>query len=426
MMTGTSPSTFHQPSSFQSSSYLPKMEANYFRDYFCCGKVHSNMHVLMQHREEAHGERLEDMLNEQQFYGGLSFPRQQSIPHASRSNPQAGPSSSGQVTHGFQATSNAPQSGLATIQDDPVDSMDFDENTLLPQLPASTMASQNFGQQQPLPTAPTPHAFSLMSNNPTVSSVNTPTLSTHPSTLQNADSSIPTTPLADNMNIGFQPNLDMFGMMDPNGLAPGMGPLMPDNNFDFGMQMGLQNDISGLTIHDPAKQLQTKNGTLDATQLQYAALTNGQFMISDDVVRAIQLAQPGIALPGAIFTMPGPDPKKYACPVVGCEKAYKNQNGLKYHKTHGHQNQKLSDNGDGSFSIVDPLTSAPYPGTLGMEKEKPYRCETCGKRYKNLNGLKYHRQHSPGCNPDLPAPLPGGLITLQQLQNLPKAGVPLS
>lgn len=36
-----------------------------------------------------------------------------------------------------------------------------------------------------------------------------------------------------------------------------------------------------------------------------------------------------------------------------------------------------------------------------MEKEKPYRCEVCGKRYKNLNGLKYHRQHSPPCNPEL-------------------------
>lgn len=36
-----------------------------------------------------------------------------------------------------------------------------------------------------------------------------------------------------------------------------------------------------------------------------------------------------------------------------------------------------------------------------MEKEKPYKCEVCQKRYKNLNGLKYHRQHSPPCNPDL-------------------------
>jgi len=47
-----------------------------------------------------------------------------------------------------------------------------------------------------------------------------------------------------------------------------------------------------------------------------------------------------------------------------------------------------------TFSIVNPETSAPYPGTLGMEKEKPYQCELCGKRYKNLNGLKYHRAHS--------------------------------
>lgn len=68
---------------------------------------------------------------------------------------------------------------------------------------------------------------------------------------------------------------------------------------------------------------------------------------------------------------------------------------------HGHQNQQLKENADGTFSIVDPETSVPYPGTVGMEKEKPYRCETCGKRYKNLNGLKYHRAHSPPCNPEL-------------------------
>jgi len=68
---------------------------------------------------------------------------------------------------------------------------------------------------------------------------------------------------------------------------------------------------------------------------------------------------------------------------------------------HGHQNQKLQANDDGTFSIVDPVTSIPYPGTIGMEKEKPYRCEVCGKRYKNLNGLKYHRAHSPPCNPEL-------------------------
>ncbi|KAH6684726.1 hypothetical protein B0J14DRAFT_18020 [Halenospora varia] len=34
-------------------------------------------------------------------------------------------------------------------------------------------------------------------------------------------------------------------------------------------------------------------------------------------------------------------------------------------------------------------------------KEKPYKCEVCGKRYKNLNGLKYDEQHSPPCKPEL-------------------------
>lgn len=61
----------------------------------------------------------------------------------------------------------------------------------------------------------------------------------------------------------------------------------------------------------------------------------------------------------------------------------------RYHKQHGHQTQQLHENGDGTFSIVNPETSAPYPGEMGMEKEKPHKCEWCNKRYKNLNGLKY-------------------------------------
>lgn len=86
--------------------------------------------------------------------------------------------------------------------------------------------------------------------------------------------------------------------------------------------------------------------------------------------------------------------KPFKCPVIGCEKTYKNQNGLKYHRLHGHQNQKLLENPDGTFTVLDPDSNEPYPDGMGYEKDKPYRCEVCGKRYKNLNGLKYHRGHS--------------------------------
>ncbi|KAG1324611.1 hypothetical protein G6F62_008998 [Rhizopus arrhizus] len=65
--------------------------------------------------------------------------------------------------------------------------------------------------------------------------------------------------------------------------------------------------------------------------------------------------------------------KPYKCQIAGCDKAYKNANGLKYHRMHGHSEE-------------DELKDA----------QKPYVCTIgyCNKRYKNLNGLKYHIEHS--------------------------------
>ncbi|ORY96492.1 hypothetical protein BCR43DRAFT_491791 [Syncephalastrum racemosum] len=68
--------------------------------------------------------------------------------------------------------------------------------------------------------------------------------------------------------------------------------------------------------------------------------------------------------------------KPYKCNVPGCQKAYKNPNGLKYHNQHGHCDL-ISDESEN-------IASKPYQCTIG----------DCGKRYKNLNGLKYHIEHS--------------------------------
>jgi len=58
----------------------------------------------------------------------------------------------------------------------------------------------------------------------------------------------------------------------------------------------------------------------------------------------------------------------FRCTLPGCDKGYKNANGLRYHIRHGHQ-----------------LKS----------EDKPYKCAepNCGRSYKNANGLKYHRIH---------------------------------
>ncbi|KAF7729770.1 hypothetical protein EC973_003848 [Apophysomyces ossiformis] len=86
------------------------------------------------------------------------------------------------------------------------------------------------------------------------------------------------------------------------------------------------------------------------------------------------LAQAGALLATANMNIHADKP--YKCPVPGCDKAYKNPNGLKYHNQHGHCNLVSDEN--------ENVASKPYQCTIG----------DCGKRYKNLNGLKYHIEHS--------------------------------
>lgn len=66
--------------------------------------------------------------------------------------------------------------------------------------------------------------------------------------------------------------------------------------------------------------------------------------------------------------------RPYQCPVPSCGRTYKNPNGLKYHAAHGHKND---------MSGLPPV-------------ERPHRCPVggCGKKYKNANGLKYHAAHA--------------------------------
>ena len=67
--------------------------------------------------------------------------------------------------------------------------------------------------------------------------------------------------------------------------------------------------------------------------------------------------------------------------------ADKQANGLKYHRLHGRCDARLV-----SSSEDSPATPTEGRETLEM---KPYGCyvgPSCGKRYKNMNGLRYVRR----------------------------------
>ncbi|EJD52316.1 hypothetical protein AURDEDRAFT_111070 [Auricularia subglabra TFB-10046 SS5] len=75
------------------------------------------------------------------------------------------------------------------------------------------------------------------------------------------------------------------------------------------------------------------------------------------------------AVPSSETPVPGSRPKPFRCPKEGCNKSYKQANGLKYHLTHGQCN----------FAPIDP----------NSDDLKPYICQVgCNKRFKNMSGLR--------------------------------------
>ena len=85
MMTGTSPFTFQSPS-YHSSSYLPKLEAEFCRDFSCCGIPLPSLHDLLRHYEELHAQQLPMGNDGENQDDGGNMSRQQA-----RHNPQQTP-----------------------------------------------------------------------------------------------------------------------------------------------------------------------------------------------------------------------------------------------------------------------------------------------------------------------------------------------
>ncbi|RMZ87317.1 hypothetical protein DV736_g5456, partial [Chaetothyriales sp. CBS 134916] len=373
MMSGTSPFTFQSPS-YHSSSYLPKLEANFMKDFSCCGLILPTLHDLLQHYEEAHAQK--DPVSNH----GV----QQRIPDTRAA---LAATTANQVQHEAQQRQLQYQGGFAgSVEDMEMD--EVDDNTPSPNFYTRSSA-----------TASPQAQFSSMQQ-PQIPQLNTTMMQGHQAYRQSA----PTTPIAASRNSAFQTNsatlsanpmqqfqdLQQPYRQTPDSSAPGspgeldesvmsgFDDMSMDNALFAGLQNGFgsfggygnNNDMIDLYIDEPARKLFQQSRGPSAQGPVHQRLGSGQYGPNSEIAKTIRERQVAAGLPDT-------------------------------NKPHGHNNQRLHENGDGTFSIVNPDTQAPYPGTQGMEKEKPYKCEVCQKRYKNLNGLKYHKTHSLACNPDL-------------------------
>lgn len=356
-MTGTSPFTHSQmPSSFHSGSYLPKLEANFMKDFTCCDLNLANLHDLLQHYEEKHTQSSPHAAPFASQYAGMVTNHTPSRAGSARpQTQQQNTASMSQVGQQSRSGSNlgggmgnlgmqlgqqnmtGPQHSQMSHLDemDTVGDMEMDDALGHMELDDSqrTMSQtrQMFGQQQRpqlhvtasglsgLRTSqpPTPAAASFgLQHNPTVSSVNTPTLTTQQ------------TPQQQRSNNGFLQNSQMHAMDGMDEDLPGMpmGGNMELNGTNFGdVNFGNTNPNPEFCINDPGKHLFSPGG----------ALTNQQRVLQQHLIQlGFDPSQPNSAANKALMAKFGSlmvpeEHKPFKCPVIGCEKAYKNQNGLK-------------------------------------------------------------------------------------------------
>ena len=153
------------------------------------------------------------------------------------------------------------------------------------------------------------------------------------------------------------------------------------------------------------------NATKEWPTAEWGQLPINQISQPQAIRKNRQLTQqetPGVVSPENTIVVDKP----YKCKNLGCDKAYKNMNGLKYHRMHGVCNKNNLANELASASpapqtppasgVSTPVTSVPNSPALPLHpgfnnpviEEKKYSCEKCSKRYKNLNGLKYHKKAS--------------------------------
>lgn len=135
-----------------------------------------------------------------------------------------------------------------------------------------------------------------------------------------------------------------------------LGSQQHQNNGQMARGTGEGGHISVPTVPNstsPSSQARASAATLAA--IQAAAAANGLNTASTPTGR--------IWIPN--------NAKPFKCPVPGCDKAYKQQNGLKYHRLHGHCNSNSVGKEGEDTSLA--------------EEDKPFGCyvgPACGKKYK--------------------------------------------
>ncbi|KAF9317050.1 Transcriptional regulator of ribosomal biogenesis proteins [Podila horticola] len=367
--------------------YQRDLEANYCTNFSCCGLTLGDLHALLQHYEEAHVRFEEDddshpvpagfteddgwsTGSEDSSVGRNPFRTQtsnatsssnlSSVANASAAATVAALTAQHQQKHTPLSFLNArKKSTSVSLSDIYSEDSGFTPDDAISAFPNSILR-----------TAAQAKEASLANKKRDLATFST-SYDTH-SPLAKKVSHLPTPP---SQSKAGQTAAAILGGMNKN---PESGSVFPSRTTQ--QQDELLNTVTGYLEHAIQQGMLPNCGEVGSPQFLLAA---------EDLIRKREEIVSMMETIGRSSTSNADKP--YRCTVSGCDKAYKNPNGLKYHNQHGHCAQQ----GVGEDEKLNA---------------RPYRCTflDCGKCYKNLNGLKYHIEHShPNLAAALHAHIPG-------------------
>ena len=351
------------------------------RDFSCCGLKLATLHDLLEHYEENHHQQIEDM-NRQRSNEPPPDPKAAIASNAAAALKDPQRQSTSRADTPVQRTPTQPTAPTYPSQDEEtVGNMEMDDDFSqmqyqnqmpnrmqvgphrAPQLDMAAVNGQNAllqhqGLRNSTPTTPVSRN-GYYHNNPTVSSVNTPTLTTNPTAhalqqqqFYTPDSSAPGTPAElepeiinnlSTMNVSFMPSNNNAQPLPTNFDPNNWGYAPTDEALDFCIDEPAKRLMADSTFNPttnlPTSQPSTSTLAMPTTTSSSGSgpnsasaqqLGDGQYGENSELARTIREQQKLAGVPD-----PSADgvPKPFHCPVIGCEKAYKNQNGLKYHKS---------------------------------------------------------------------------------------------
>ncbi|KAK4684311.1 transcription factor SFP1, partial [Tremellales sp. Uapishka_1] len=329
-----------------------RSDAELTKAYECCGAQHAGLHALLEHVEDAH-------------------------PYDDHDTANAG---------GF--------SPITLAMDLDLEGMDVPKPSSAES--ASTRSSLSPNLSQAIPNYPLPKTISDTGSSsalqlsdvltsPPEASIQPPLLTSHSSS---PDSALPTPTTSTNPSPSFSaPKIQPPARSTFLGANANISrSKLQQNRFERGFNevvAGRRNSPEDDTKAGPTA---VAPGVLFASAVAGLGIPTGPPMSAGAETSTATAPTPVLGVDGKMTEPALPPPslftthKPWRCPNPGCNKAYKQSNGLKYHQQKGVCDYQIHDAVDLGLTLEE-----------AEERSRPFVCAVgsgCNKRYRQMNGLK--------------------------------------